>query len=113
MSFGEVDLGFFRPFHLIGPFGRLEHLICETLESVAISGLVLSLGVEKADVVQENFKFTWPGPVPLVASRSFDRVGRMICFPHLVMALGGVRLIRVARLLLLLLLSCVEGRLLS
>jgi hypothetical protein len=35
----------------MGPFGRLEYFICETLESVAISGLVLSLGVENADAI--------------------------------------------------------------
>jgi hypothetical protein len=51
MSLGEVALGFFRLFLLIGPLGCLEHLICETIESVTISGLVLSLRVEKADVI--------------------------------------------------------------
>jgi hypothetical protein len=46
MSFREVTLGFFELFLLIDPFGRLEHLICKTLESVAVPGLVHSLGVE-------------------------------------------------------------------
>jgi hypothetical protein len=66
MSFGEVTLGFFGLFLLIGPFGHLEHLICETLESVTVLGLVLFLGVENADVIQESFKFTWPRLVLLV-----------------------------------------------
>jgi hypothetical protein len=48
MSFGEVTLGFFRLFLLIAPLGRLENLIYKTLESVAVPGLVLSLGVENA-----------------------------------------------------------------
>jgi hypothetical protein len=55
---GEVTLGFFRLFFLIGPCGCLEHLICKTLESVTVLSLVHSLGVENADVVQEAFKFT-------------------------------------------------------
>jgi hypothetical protein len=44
MSFGEVALGFLGLFLLIGPFGRLEHLTYETLESVIVLGLVLTLG---------------------------------------------------------------------
>jgi hypothetical protein len=36
---------------LIDLFGRLEHLICETLGSVTVSGLVLSLGMEKANTI--------------------------------------------------------------
>jgi hypothetical protein len=51
MSFGEVVLGLFGLFLLIDPFGRLEHLICETLESVTVPGLMLSLGVENADAI--------------------------------------------------------------
>jgi hypothetical protein len=46
MSFEEVTLWFFRLFLLICPFGRLEHPICKTLESIAVSCLVVSLGVE-------------------------------------------------------------------
>jgi hypothetical protein len=46
VSFGKVTLGFFGLFLLIHPFAHLEHLICETLESVAVPGLVLSLGVK-------------------------------------------------------------------
>jgi hypothetical protein len=103
MSFGEVTLGFFRLFLLIGPFGRLEHLPCETLESVVVPSVMLSLGVENADAIQKAFKFTRPGSVLLVASWSFHCVDRMIHFPHLVAALGQARLVCVARLLLLLL----------
>jgi hypothetical protein len=51
MSFGEVGLRFFGLFLLIGPFGHLEDFICETLESVAVLGLVLSLGVEDVDAI--------------------------------------------------------------
>jgi hypothetical protein len=96
MSFREVTLGFFSLFLLISPFGRLEHKICETLESAAVSGLVLSLGVENANAIQEAFKFTWPGPVLLVVLRLFHHVDGMLCFPLLVMALGWARLVLVA-----------------
>jgi hypothetical protein len=51
VSFREVTLGFFRLFLLIVPFGRLEHLIYETLESVVVPGLVLSLGVENTNAI--------------------------------------------------------------
>jgi hypothetical protein len=44
MSLKEVSLRILRLFLLIGPFGRLEKLICETLDSVVVLGLVLSLG---------------------------------------------------------------------
>jgi hypothetical protein len=84
--------------------------MCETLESVAVSGLVLSLGVENANAIQEAFKFSQFGPVLLVASWLLHRVDGTILFPLLVVALGRARLVHVARLLLL---SGVEGRLLS
>jgi hypothetical protein len=51
VSFREVALRFFMLFLLIGPFGRLEYFSCETLESVAILGFVLSLGVKNADAI--------------------------------------------------------------
>jgi hypothetical protein len=51
MSFREVALGFLGLFLLISPLGCLEHLICKTLESVAVPDLVLSLGVENADAI--------------------------------------------------------------
>jgi hypothetical protein len=83
MSFGEVALGFFWLFLLIGPFGRLEHLICETLESVVVLGLVLFLRVENAYAIQEAFKFTWPGLVLLIVSWPFHHIDGMIHFPLL------------------------------
>jgi hypothetical protein len=73
---------------------------------------VLSLGVENADAIQEAFKFTRPGLVLLVVSWPFDCVDGTIHFPLLIMAFGRAGLVRVARLLLLLL-SSVEGHLLS
>jgi hypothetical protein len=88
VSFGEVALGFFRLFLLIDPFGCLDHLICEALESVAVLGLMLSLWVENVDVIQEIFKFTQPGMVLLVPLWPFHCIDRMIRFPLLVMALG-------------------------
>jgi hypothetical protein len=97
---------------LIGRFGRLEHLIYETLESIVIPGFVLSLGMENIDMIQEAFKFTRFGSILFVVSRPFHHVDRMIHFPLLIVTLGRARLVRVARLLLLLLLSGVEGRLL-
>jgi hypothetical protein len=51
MSFGEVALWFFGLLLLIGLFGRLEHLICETLKSVVVPGLVLSLGMEDTNAI--------------------------------------------------------------
>jgi hypothetical protein len=88
VSFREVALGFFGLFLLISPFGRVEYFIYETLETVAVLGLVLSLGVENADAVQEAFKFTQLGLVLLIQSRLFHRVDRTIHFPLLVVALG-------------------------
>jgi hypothetical protein len=51
MSFGEVALWFFGLLLLIGLFGRLGHLICETLKSAATPSLGLSLGVEAANAI--------------------------------------------------------------
>jgi hypothetical protein len=87
MSFGEVSLGLFRLFLLINPFGRVEHPIYKTLESVIVSGLVLSLRVENTDAIQEALKFTWSGSVLLVASRSLHHVDGMIHFSLLAVAL--------------------------
>jgi hypothetical protein len=67
--------------------------------------------VENANAVQEAFKFTWPSPVLLMTMRLLNRVDRMVRLSLLVVALGCARLIRVTQLLLLL--SCVEGHLLS
>jgi hypothetical protein len=80
VSFEEVALGLFRIFLLIGPIDHLDYFFYETLESVAVLGPVLSLGVENADAIQEAFKFTQPGPVLLFASQSFHRVDGMIHF---------------------------------
>jgi hypothetical protein len=113
VSLWVVALGFFKLFQLISPFGHLEYFICETLESVTVSGLVLSLGVENADAIQEAFKFTQPGMVLLVVSRPFHRIDGMIRFPLLVMALGWARLVRVAQVIFLLLFPSVEGSLLD
>jgi hypothetical protein len=74
VSFRKVDLGLFGLFLLISPFSHLEYFICETLESVAVPSLVLSLGVEDANAIQEAFKFTRPGPVLLVASWPFHYI---------------------------------------
>jgi hypothetical protein len=93
--------------------GRLEYFIYETLESVIVLGLVLSLGVENTDAIQEAIKFIWLGPVLLVASWPFHCIDETICFPLLVMALGWARLVRVAWVLFLLLFRGVEGHLLG
>jgi hypothetical protein len=74
VNFKEVALRFFRLFLLIGPFGCLEYFIYETLESVTVLGLLVSLGVEDVDAIQEAFEFTQPGSVLLVASWPFHRV---------------------------------------
>jgi hypothetical protein len=113
VSFGEVTLRFFGLFLLIGPFGHLKYFICETLESVVVSVLVLFLGVENADAIQEAFKIPRLGPVLLVVSRLFHRIDGTIHFPLLVLALGRDRLVRVARVLFLLLFPSVEGHLLG
>jgi hypothetical protein len=73
---------------LIGRLGHLENLIYKTLESVTVSGLVLSLGVENANVIQEAFKFTRPGLVLLMTTRSFYHIDRTVQFSLPVMALG-------------------------
>jgi hypothetical protein len=88
VSFGEVALTFFRLFLLIGPFGHLEYIICETLESVIVSGLELSLRVENADAIQKAFKFPRLGLVLLVASWPFHRINGMTRFPLLIVAVG-------------------------
>jgi predicted benzoate:H+ symporter BenE len=95
MSFEEVALELLGLLLLINQLDRLENLICKTLESIIVSGLVLSLGVKNANAIQEAFEFTWPGPVLLMAMRSFHRVDRTVRFSLLVVALGA-RLIHVA-----------------
>jgi hypothetical protein len=88
MSLTEVALWFFRLLLLLGLFGHLEHLICETLELVVVFSLALSLGVENANAIQEAFKFTRSGPILPVATRPLYVVHGAICLPLLVVALG-------------------------
>jgi hypothetical protein len=110
MSYWEVALWFIWLLISICLFGCHESLICETLESVAVLGLVLSLGVENTEAIQEAFKFTWPGPVLPVVSQPFHHIDRMIHLPLLIVALGRATLVHVAWLLLLL--SIIEDHLL-
>jgi hypothetical protein len=79
------------------------------LEKVAVPGLVLSLGVKNANVIQEAFKFTRPGPLLLMAPWPFHRIDRTGIFPLLLVALKRARMICDQ----LLLFSGVEGRLLN
>jgi hypothetical protein len=93
MSLGEVALEILGLFLLISPLGRLENLICETLESVAVPGLLLSLGMKNADVILETFKFTRHGLVLLLVLWQFHRIDRTVSFPLFVVALGRARLV--------------------
>jgi predicted benzoate:H+ symporter BenE len=88
VGLGEVALGIHGLFLLIGRFGRLENLICKTLESVIVPGLVLPLGVENANAIQDAFKFARPGPVLLMMMRSFNHIDRMVQLSPLVVSLG-------------------------
>jgi hypothetical protein len=87
VSLGEVTLGILGLLLLIGRLHRLRNLIYKTLESVAVSGLVLSLGVENANAIQEAYLFIRPGPV-LMTMRPLYRDDRTVQFFLLVMALG-------------------------
>jgi hypothetical protein len=69
--------------------------------------------MEDTNAIQEASKFIWCELVPLVMSRPFYIVHGVIHLPILVVALGQARLVHVARLLLLLLFSSIEGHLLS
>jgi hypothetical protein len=63
------------------------------LESVAVPGLMLSLGLENAVLIQETFKLSKLGPVFLVATQPLY-VGYIAVFlPLLVMTLGDAGLI--------------------
>jgi hypothetical protein len=88
VSFEEVTLRFFGLFLLIGPFCRLEYFICETLVSVTVPDLVLSLGVEDANAIQEAIEFTQPRSVLLVVSWPFHHIDGKINLPLLAMTLG-------------------------
>jgi hypothetical protein len=103
----------------LAPLRLSGHKLCDwqpseecivSLETVVVPGLVLSLRVENADLIQEAFKFTRPGPVLLVVTRPLYNVHGVIHLPLLVMTLGVVVLIRGTQALILLLLSGVEGR---
>jgi hypothetical protein len=80
VSLGEVALRILGLLFLIGQLGHLENLICKTLELVIVSGLVLSLGAENANALQEAFEFAQPGPILLMMIRPFYRVDRMVQF---------------------------------
>jgi hypothetical protein len=56
LRLGEVALGIHGLLLMIGRIGHLENLICKTLESIAVSSLVPSLGVEDANVIKEAFE---------------------------------------------------------
>jgi hypothetical protein len=88
VSFGEVTLGILRLLLLIDYPGHLENLICQTMELVVVSGLVLSPGVKNANAIQEALEFTQPGPVLLMATRLFHHIDGTIHFSLLVVALG-------------------------
>jgi hypothetical protein len=96
MSYREITIWMSVFLLLIRLLGRLEHLICKTLESIAVLGFMLSLGVENAYLIQETFKFTWAVLTLLLAMRPLHIVHGMIHLLLLVVALGGARRIRVA-----------------
>jgi hypothetical protein len=87
MSLGRVTLSILRLLLLIGQLGCLEYLICKTSESVAVSVLVLSLGVKIANAIQETFEFARPGPIHLMTTRLLYHADRTDQFSLLVVAL--------------------------
>jgi hypothetical protein len=88
MSLGEVTLGNLVLLLLIGHLGHLENLICKTMESVIVLGLVLSLGMKNKIAIQEAFEFTQPGPVLLMTMRPFYRIDTTVRFSLFIIALG-------------------------
>jgi hypothetical protein len=74
----EVTLGILGLLLTISQFGHLENFICKTFESVIVLGLVLSLGVKNANVIQDAFEFTQPGSVLLMMMRPLNRVNRTV-----------------------------------
>jgi hypothetical protein len=88
VSLGEVTLGIVGLLFLISRLGCLENLIYKTLDSVAISGLVLSLRVENANAMQKAFAFARPELVLLMTMRPFYCVDSTVWLSLLVMALG-------------------------
>jgi hypothetical protein len=87
VSFGEVAFWVFWLLLMINLFGHLEDLICKTLRSVVVPGLVLPLGVEDADLVQETFELSRPGSVLFVMMRLLHVCHGAIQFPLLVVIL--------------------------
>jgi hypothetical protein len=73
---------------LISRHGHLENLIYKSLKSVAVSGLVLPLGVKNANAIQEPFKFAWPGLILHTMMGPFDRIDRTVLLSILLVALG-------------------------
>jgi hypothetical protein len=61
MSLREITLGILVLFLLICPFSHPENLICKTLESVTVLGLMLSLGVQNVDAIQETVDLGFEG----------------------------------------------------
>jgi hypothetical protein len=88
MSLGKVTLGVLGLLLLMDRVGCLENLICKTLESVIVSGLMLSLGVKNANVILEAIKFARLGLVLLMMTMLFYHIDRMVRFSLLVMAHG-------------------------
>jgi hypothetical protein len=93
VSFVEVAFWVFRLLFVFSHFGRLEDLIYKTLQSVAVPGLVLPLGVEDADPVQETFKPSESGPILLVPVWPLHICHGVILVPLLVITLQGAGLI--------------------
>jgi hypothetical protein len=69
-------------------FCHLENLICKTLESVTVLGLVLSLGVEDVDAIQEAIEFTQSWLVLLMVLWPLHSIDEMVHFHLLIVALG-------------------------
>jgi hypothetical protein len=88
MRLREIILGILKLLLLIGRLGHLENLICKTLKSITVSGLVLSLEVENANAIQEAFEFARPGPVLIMMTRPLHHIDRTVWVSLLVMALG-------------------------
>jgi hypothetical protein len=51
MSLGDVSLGILRLLLLIRQLGCFENLIWKTLDSVVVSGLVISMGVKNGNAI--------------------------------------------------------------
>jgi hypothetical protein len=58
------------------------------LELIAVLGLVVSLGLENANVIQEAFEFAQPRPILLLSVRPFNCIENTVPLSLLIMALG-------------------------